>query len=349
MHPSSPRVSAALALALGSWVGLGCPHSGPRSASAATEPPARASPPPGPARPPTVEVSTTTVAASLLPDPSPWPQLNPTASVNRAWLLAEGPAPVAGSGRRVVTFTFDDGPFPETTPVVLHVLAKHEVRATFFWIGRYLDGEGERAVASRRTALEVRDAGHLIGNHTHDHARLTIQTRADALAQIDDGAGSIARAVGIRPCLFRPPFGQLDDFTQGVVREEGLTVVLWNIEVADLLHDDPAAMAESLESQIDFSGGGIVLLHDIRFTTAEALDKVLTWLDKHRYDPARPAAVGYEVVDFVEFMRETRASPQPYTSRAALEEARAGAWRKKHAHAALPTLPRPEREDFEAM
>jgi peptidoglycan-N-acetylglucosamine deacetylase len=341
------RGSPLLALALGSWVGLGSPHSLPRMASAAERSRAQVEAVPD-SRPP-VDVATTPVTASMLPDPTPWPQLNPTASVNRAWLLAEGPAPLPSSGRRLVTFTFDDGPFPETTPVVLHVLAKHHVRATFFWIGRYLDGESDRAIASRKTALEVRDAGHLIGNHTHDHARLTILSPADALAQMNDGSGSIERAVGIKPCLFRPPFGQLDDFTESVVREEGLTVVLWNIEVGDLLRDDSTAMAESLESQIDFAGGGIVLLHDIRFTTADTLEKVLTWLDKHRYDPAKPAAVGYDVVDFVEFMRETAASPQPYVNRTALEDARAAAWRKAHARVAPPSRPRESPEGLETM
>jgi peptidoglycan/xylan/chitin deacetylase (PgdA/CDA1 family) len=335
------RALPVLTLGLGSWVGVsGQGPCTPKAFAPRSDATLRAGDL-SRTRPP-VDVATTPVTASMLPDPTPWPQLNPTASVNRAWLLAEGPVPRPGSGRRLVTFTFDDGPFPETTPVVLHVLAKHQVRATFFWIGRYLDGNGERAIATRKTAQEVRDAGHLIGNHTHDHARLTVLSRAEALAQMDDGAGSIQRAVGIKPCLFRPPFGQLDDFTESVVREQGLTVVLWNIEVGDLLRDDAAGMAESLESQIDFSGGGIVLLHDIRFSTADALDKVLTWLDKHRYDPSRPSAVGYDVVDFVEFMRETAASPQPYPNRSALEEARAAAWRKAHARAALPTLPSPE-------
>jgi peptidoglycan/xylan/chitin deacetylase (PgdA/CDA1 family) len=342
------RAVPLLALALGSWIGLGRPHLGPYF-SVERQPKhglARDAPPPGGR--PTVETSSEEVEASLLPDPTPWPQLNPTASVSRAWLLAEGPAPDPASGRRVVTFTFDDGPFPETTPVVLHVLARHNVRATFFWIGRYLDGDSDRAVASRKTALAVRDAGHLIGNHTHDHARLTTLSRADALAQITDGAESIARAIGLRPCVFRPPFGQLDAYTEGLLREQNQAIVLWNIEVEDLHNDDADAMADSLETQIEFAGGGIVLLHDIRFTTADALEKVLTWLDKRRYDPSKPLAVGYEVVDFVEFMRATASAPQPYSNRRALEEARAAVWRKAHARAAAPR-PHSGDENFEAM
>jgi peptidoglycan/xylan/chitin deacetylase (PgdA/CDA1 family) len=328
------RASPILALALGTWVGLGEPRTLPHPGSGRA---ARArSATAAPSTLPPIEGFSAPVDASLLPDPTPWPQLNPTASVSRAWLLAEGPAFGAASGRRVVTFTFDDGPFPETTPVVLHVLAKHNVHATFFWIGRYLDGDNDRAVASRKTAELVREAGHLVGNHTHDHARLTALSRADALAQINDGSESIERAVGLRPCVFRPPFGQLDAYTEGIVRDENLTVVLWNIEVDDLHNDDADVMADSLETQIDFAGGGIVLLHDIRFTTADALDKVLTWLDKHHYDPAKPGVVGYDVVDFTDFMRATAGTPQPYASRKALEDARAAAWRKAHARAAAP-------------
>jgi peptidoglycan-N-acetylglucosamine deacetylase len=347
MLRSLSRAVPLLALAFGTWIGLGKPAFGSLLAlqraghPGATNPPVRGVIP-------KIEASSGEIDASLLPDPTPWPQLNPTASVSRAWLLAEGPAPDPASGNRPVTFTFDDGPFPETTPVVLHVLARHNVHATFFWIGRYLDGDSDRAIATRKTALAVRDAGHLIGNHTHDHARLTTLSRADALAQITDGAESIERAVGLRPCVFRPPFGQLDAYTEGLLREESQAVVLWNIEVEDLHNDDADAMADSLETQIEFAGGGIVLLHDIRFTTADALEKVLTWLDKRHYDPNKPGVLGYEVVDFAEFMRRTASAPQPYATRRALEEARAAAWRKAHARIAAPRT-RSVEENLEAM
>jgi len=349
MHRPLLRASPLLALALGTCVGLGSPLAAPRENSPSSQTTSWKRSWAGSSSIPPVEATLLPVEASLLPDPTPWPQLNPTASISRAWLLAEGPAPKPSSGKRFVTFTFDDGPFPETTPVVLHVLAKHNVRATFFWIGRYLDGDSDRAVASRETALAVRDAGHLIGNHTHDHARLAALSHSDALGEITRGADSIERAVGLRPCVFRPPFGQLDAYLEGVLREQNLTAVLWNIEVEDLHRDDADAMADSLETQIEFSGGGIVLLHDIRFTTADALDKTLTWLDKRRYDPQRPTAVGYEVVDFVDFMRATASAPQPYPDRRTLEDARAAAWRKAHARALSLRPPRIDPEGAEAM
>jgi peptidoglycan/xylan/chitin deacetylase (PgdA/CDA1 family) len=284
----------------------------------------------GPAeRPPTVD-------PTLLPDPTPWPQLNPEINAGRAWVIAEGPLQRPGDGRRLVTFTFDDGPFPETTPVVLHVLAKHGVRGTFFWIGRYLDGDTGRAVATRAVAKQVAAAGHLIGNHTHDHRLLLNLSRSEQIAQIDDGASSIERATGKRPVLFRPPFGQLDLYSEALLRTRGQTLVLWSVEAGDMKSADADAMFESLRDQIDYAGGGIVLLHDIRFSSADTLDKLLVWLDARRFDPQRPDRVGYQVVDLPSYLRAVAESPQPYSSRDELERARAAAWRKLHPHAGVP-------------
>ena len=111
----------------------------------------------------------------------PWPELNAEASIPKAWMVAEGPAYGPGSGRRLVTLTFDDGPFPETTPTVLRILAKAKIHASFFVIGRYLDGDDERAKASREVLKQVAAAGHLIGNHSHDHANLGAVTHTEVL------------------------------------------------------------------------------------------------------------------------------------------------------------------------
>jgi peptidoglycan-N-acetylglucosamine deacetylase len=327
-------------LAMGSWLGLGEPPLGTLRSHGLTfakypqltallqrRSPARAAPRP---EAQSVDPAVPSVDAHLLPDPNPWPALNTDVSTSRAWLLAEGPSHAEGDGRRLVTLTFDDGPFPETTPVVLKVLERHHVHATFFWIGRYLDGPSDRAVRTREVAEEVRDAGHLIGTHTHDHVRLVGVSHADVLGQIDRGMSSIQRAIGIRPSVFRPPFGQLDSYGEAIARERGLTLVLWNVETQDLHHTDAEAMARNIEEQLDFAGGGVVLLHDIRFTTADALERLLTWIDHHHYDPSHPATVGYDVVDFAEFTRATAASPQPFPNRTALEEARAAAWRGRH-------------------
>jgi peptidoglycan/xylan/chitin deacetylase (PgdA/CDA1 family) len=237
------------------------------------------------------------------------------ADIMSAWRLAQGPHRKPGDKRRLVTLTFDDGPFPETTPKVLALLAKYEIHATFFVIGRYLDGDGERAQASRDVLRSIVAAGHLVGNHTHDHSLLTTISHTQVLEQIDRGAASIERAIGKMPILFRPPFGQLDDFGQEAVRERQLDVVLWNMEAQDMERDDTQAMFRELVFQLENKQGGIVLLHDIRWTSVDILKKLLVYLDAHRYDPERPGRAGYEIVDMPAYLREVEASPPRTRSR----------------------------------
>ncbi len=333
---------AVLSLAAGSWVGLGQPSGGetaralqriPLPSSLTQSPPTQVTGPPHPADPPVPLID-----PAQLPDPTPFPRLNAEVSTRRAWLLAEGPSHAANDGRRLVTFTFDDGPFPETTPAILDLLARHHVRAAFFWIGRYLDGNDDRAVTTRAVARSVVAAGHMVGNHTHDHMPLTFLSHAQVLAQIDDGATSIERVTGRRPMLFRPPYGALDAWGQEQLRARGAELVMWSIEADDNRRHDSAAMADSLRAQLEYAGGGIVLLHDIRLTTIPVLATLLDWLSAHRWDPKRPDKLGYDVVDLGQYMQETARSPQPFADRQELEHARGKSWRGDHRGSA-PRVP----------
>jgi peptidoglycan-N-acetylglucosamine deacetylase len=257
-----------------------------------------------------------------VPSLRPWPELNAEASIDKAWMVAEGPVYKAGTGRRIVTLTFDDGPFPETTPLALELLARRKVHATFFVIGRYLDGDTARAQASRETLMKVAAAGHLIGNHSHDHVPLTSVSHTQVLEQIDQGAASIERVTGKRPILFRPPYGKLDEFGQNAVRERGLDLLLWSVEKQDMRRTDSHQLLRELVGQIAYKEGGIVLLHDIRRTSIAVLRELLDWLHVHRWDPKRPSRYGYEIVDLPTYLREVAAAPQPYARRDDLEAAR---------------------------
>ena len=154
-------------------------------------------------------------------------------------MVAEGLTHGANDGRRLVTFTFDDGPFPETAPTVLRILDQHRIRGTFFFIGKYLDGDDKHAIETRMWAKRISDAGHLVGNHTLDHKLLTSLSHAAALSEIDDSAAAIERATGKRPVLFRPPYGEVDPWLQAALRERHLDLLLWNIDVEDMKKDRP--------------------------------------------------------------------------------------------------------------
>jgi peptidoglycan/xylan/chitin deacetylase (PgdA/CDA1 family) len=309
---------ATVSLAAGSWVSLGRPELRlPRIVrSEEHAPPA---PAPLPPDPPALPQETD---PSLVPSFAPWPRTNPEASITKAWMVAEGPAKRPGQAKRLVTLTFDDGPTPETTPAVLKLLAKHRVHATFFVIGGYLDGNSGRAKQVRRVLQRVVRAGHLVGNHTHDHANLTALPRPDVIAQIDRGAASIERVIGTRPILFRPPYGRLDDFGEQLARDRNLEVLLWSVEAQDMQRGDPDEMFHDLVAQLDYKEGGIVLLHDVKRTTLPVLKRLLAFLRDRPYDPAHPDKWGYEIVDLPTYLRAVAASPQPVARRDDLEAAR---------------------------
>jgi peptidoglycan/xylan/chitin deacetylase (PgdA/CDA1 family) len=330
-----------LALGLGTWLGMGRPdpptlfaerarvlevaRSLASIVTGAAHQAASLVPPPGPPRPP-LEREPSTVDASALPDPpSPFPRLNPDDRTEKAWLLAEGPAHEAGDGRRLVTFTFDDGPFPETAPTVLRILDQHHIRAAFFLIGEYLDGKDRRAAETRSWAKRIADAGHFVGNHTRDHRLLTSLPHAAALAEIDDSATSIERATGKRPILFRPPYGEVDPWLENALHERKQELMLWSIDVEDMKRTDPEEIEQSLEQQLEYKGGGVVLLHDMHWPSVKAFNRLLRWLEAGRWDPAHPEKPGWDVVDLAEYLRATAAQPQPYASREELERARKAA------------------------
>lgn len=273
-----------------------------------------------------------------------FPRLNPEQNAGRAWLLAEGPEPTPGDGRRYVTFTFDDGPFVETTPAILRVLEQRKVHATFFVIGQYLDGESKRSERTRELLRDMVRRGHTIGNHTKDHRLLTAIPRSDAVAQIDDDSALIERATGKRPMLFRPPFGELDTYTRGVVHDRGLELVLWSIETGDMKSDDTDEMQKSLRHQLDYNGGGIVLLHDIRPTTLPTLKGILAYIHQRRWRPEEPEKPGFQVVDLATYYALAAASPRPYATREALENARRDAFYREHPGARAPHVTAPTGE-----
>ncbi len=150
----------------------------------------------------------------------------------------------------LVALTFDDGPDPETTPLVLDILSRHGAKATFFMVGsaasRYPD-------LVRRVAAE----GHTIGHHTLDHASLPGLSGPTRRAQLAGGSAAIG-PYGAR--FFRPPFGHLDLASWWSARWSGHEVVAWSGHARDWLADDAAAIGERLRATIE--PGAIVLLHD---------------------------------------------------------------------------------------
>ena len=200
-------------------------------------------------------------------------------------------------GTKLLALTYDDGPNDPDTLRLLDVLARHQIKATFFLIGRFV---AQRPDIVRR----IREGGHAIGNHTFTHPLLIFASAAQLRRELDDTDKAIADAVGLHDGLFRPPFGGRRPGTFAAVRARGMTPVMWTVTCFDW----KATSAEAVEQRAvrGIRGGDIILLHDgshagmgaDRAPTVEASERLI-----RRYQ-----AEGYEFVSVPEMMKRPTAA-----------------------------------------
>ena len=132
-----------------------------------------------------------------------------------------GHAIIGGSDPHEFALTYDDGPNDPYTQQLLDVLARHDIRATFFLIGRFVRQRPDIARA-------IRAAGHLVGNHTMTHPVLLFQSPKRVRDELAGCNAAIEDALGEEVRIFRPPHGASRPDVLRAARELGLTPVLWN-------------------------------------------------------------------------------------------------------------------------
>jgi peptidoglycan/xylan/chitin deacetylase (PgdA/CDA1 family) len=200
-------------------------------------------------------------------------------------------------GTKLLALTYDDGPNDPHTLELLDLLAKHEVQATFFMIGRYVK---ERPDIARR----VHEAGHAIGNHTYNHPLLILTSGRQLQRELDETSKALIDAVGGHNGLFRPPFGGRRPGTFAAVRAHGMAPVMWSVTCYDWQAKSADAVEQRAVSQI--RGGDVILLHDgshvkmgaFRGYTVEATDRLI-----RRYK-----GEGYEFVTVPQMMARAQFS-----------------------------------------
>lgn len=159
-----------------------------------------------------------------------------------------------GLRNRQIALTFDDGPNDPHTFHLLEILARHGIKATFFMIGKYVDLRPDIAQA-------VADAGHAVGNHTYTHPNLIFQSGWQLRDEISRCDRALNDAAGEkRTKLFRPPFGGRRPATLRIVRQMGLTPVMWNVTGWDWSAKSSAFIENKVNNQV--RGGDVILLHD---------------------------------------------------------------------------------------
>ncbi|HEX4751187.1 MAG TPA: polysaccharide deacetylase family protein [Bryobacteraceae bacterium] len=154
---------------------------------------------------------------------------------------------------REIALTYDDGPNDPHTLRLLEVLARYEVRATFFLIGRYVQ---ERPDIAR----DLVKADHVVGNHTFTHPLLTFKSGAEIRQELTACHSALQDDIGEHSNLFRPPFGGRRPAVLRIARELGLEPVMWNVTGYDWSVPPAAVIEQKVTKQI--RGGDVILLHD---------------------------------------------------------------------------------------
>ncbi|HWV14458.1 MAG TPA: polysaccharide deacetylase family protein [Cellvibrio sp.] len=153
----------------------------------------------------------------------------------------------------LVCLTFDDGPDPLYTPLILDLLDRQQTSATFFVLG-------EAALRYPHLVELIVSAGHSLGAHTHSHYYPWMISSARARSEVSLCTAAIAQITGKQPRWFRPPYGHIRRAMIERASQEKMTTVLWNHSIVDW---GPRATDKGIAQRLEEADSGdIVLMHD---------------------------------------------------------------------------------------
>lgn len=178
---------------------------------------------------------------------------------------------------KLVALTFDDGPTQQYTPLVLDMLKKEKVKATFFVIGEELEQApqiGQRIVAE----------GHELGNHTYSHTRMIGRSYAFVRDEVER-TDALIRTLGYKgPITFRPPYGKKFLTLPYYLNSTDRTTITWDVEPDSALNATSTQIVDAVKAQV--RPGSIILLHAMyssRQSSQEAIPGIIEALRGEGY------------------------------------------------------------------
>ena len=178
-----------------------------------------------------------------------------------------------------IALTFDDGPHPQYTPLILDILREYNVHATFFLIG-------ENAERNPELVRRILREGHEIGNHTYLHKNLKEHTSGGIYEEIAMAEEAILRIADQRTKLLRPPGGLYDKQVCETAHRLDYDIILWTVDTFDWKHPAPEEIIQTVESNVQC--GDIILCHDFiggaPSPTPDAIRKIIPDLLRRGYE-----------------------------------------------------------------
>lgn len=173
--------------------------------------------------------------------------------------------------KKLIAFTFDDGPSTVTTNKLLDGLHKYNAKVTFFVLGSRING-------NKDVLIRAYKEGNQIGSHTYNHLNLLKLDEYQVLKEIKSTNEEVKKVLGMEPTLLRPPYGNTNSEIKQI---SNMNTILWNIDTLDWKYKDKYKIADEIVEHAH--DGAIVLLHDIYNSSVEGALLAMERLQKEGY------------------------------------------------------------------
>ncbi|HJH62660.1 MAG TPA: polysaccharide deacetylase family protein [Firmicutes bacterium] len=175
---------------------------------------------------------------------------------------------------KVLSISFDAAWGNEDTQQLIDILGRYQIQATFFVVGEWVDKYPESVRA-------LHEAGHEIMSHSDDHAHFNSLSTEEITQNLNACNDKIEAITGVRPTLFRCPYGEYDDHVINAVRSMGMEPIQWDVDSLDWKDLSAQEITQRVTGKVQ--PGSIVLFHNAALHTPEALPSIIENLLQQGY------------------------------------------------------------------
>ena len=176
-----------------------------------------------------------------------------------------------------VSLSFDAAWGNEDTNDLLSILAKHNIKTTFFMTGGWVESYPEDVKA-------ISDAGHDLGNHSENHKQMSQLSAEECKDEIQKVHDKVKELTGKDLSLFRPPYGDYNDTLIEAANGLGYHVIQWDVDSLDWKDYGADAIVSKVVDHPHLGNGSIILMHNGATYTKDALEQVITGLTDKGYE-----------------------------------------------------------------
>jgi polysaccharide deacetylase family sporulation protein PdaB len=175
-----------------------------------------------------------------------------------------------------VALSFDAAWENKDTQNILDILAKHDVKVSFFMTGGWIEKypEDVKAIAA---------AGHDLGNHSENHKQMSQLSKEQCVDEIMKTHNKVKQLTGIKMKLFRAPYGDYNNTLVGAARECNYYTIQWDVDSLDWRDYGTNDIIKRVLNDKHLRNGSIILMHNGAKYTPDALDSIITGLQDKGY------------------------------------------------------------------